>query len=130
MEQLGVVDEADECRRPCGGLSHVVYLEPPALIGRGLHPRRCVGEHIVQLARRDTHGVLSIDEFNKLKQTVEPYFFLRRDKDYRSVGHERKILHQLLALLIHGLAVLLDGIPLVDRNYAALAHLVSDARDL
>lgn len=72
MKQILAVDEADECRRAGRSLSHIEYLESSALICRRLDARRGIGEQVVETAGRDTHGVLIVNIFDELKQSVEP----------------------------------------------------------
>ena len=55
---------------------------------------------------------------------------LGADEHDGRIGHEAEILFQLFAHGIHGVAVLLDSIPLVDGNDAGLALLVGVTGDL
>ena len=68
-----------------------------------------------------------MDEF---KQAVKSLTGLRGDKDDRRVGHKGEVLFKLRLIFLHGFVVFFNGVPLVDRNDAALARFVRDAGNL
>jgi hypothetical protein len=61
-----------------------------------------------------------------LKQLVYALASLGADKDNRRVGHKGKVLFKLRLIFLHGFVVFFNGVPLVDRNDAALARFVRD----
>ena len=65
-----------------------------------------------------------------LKQFVDALTGLGADKDDGGIGHEAEVLLQLFAHGVHRVAVLLDGVPLVDGDNAGLALLMRVAGDL
>ena len=130
MEELLRVHKADKRGRLRRGLRHVVDLQPLAFVGRRLNARRRLREDVVQRAGRDAHRIARGHLPDQLEKAVEPLAGLCGDEDDRRIGHEGEILLELRAVFLHRLVVLFDGVPLIDRDDAALARLVRDAGDL
>ena len=111
-------------------LGHIVDLQPAALVGGGLHPGGGVGQHGVEHAGGDAHGRLIGDVVDQIKEPVHPLARQGGDEHDGGVGHIGQIPPHVLAHPVHGLVVLLDGVPLVDHDDAGLARLVGQARHL
>ena len=124
MEQTGIVAEADEVGGLNPHLGHIVDLQPPALVGGGLDPGGGVGQQGIEQPGGDAHSRLIVDVVDKLKQPVHPLARQGGDEHNGGVGHVGQVPHHVLAHLVHGLAVLLDGIPLVDHDDTRLARLM------
>ncbi len=130
MEKVFFVYKADECGWLGGRLGHVVDLQPAALVGGRLDSGGGHGQHVVELTGGNAHAVLVVHEGDELVEVVEPLTGLRGDEDDGRIGHEGEVVLQLLAVVLHGLAVFFVGVPLVDRNDAGLPRLVCEAGDL
>ena len=124
MEQILAVDKADECRRTCGRLGHIIDFQAAAFVCRRLDTQRRVGEHFIKLACGNAHRVLRIDKANQLKQAVEPLTGFGGNEDNRRITHKGKIIHQLFALFVHRVPVFFDRVPFIHRNNARFAELV------
>ena len=129
MEQILAVDKADECRRARGRLGHVIDFQAAAFVCRRLNTQRGISEHFIELACGNTHCILRIDKANQLKQAVEPLAGFGGNEDNRRIAHKRKIIHQLFALFVHGVAVFFDRVPLIHCNDARFTELVRNAGD-
>ena len=122
VEQLLVVAEDDEVGRLHAHLRHVVDLQALALIGRRLYACRCLCQNVVQGAGRNAHRVAGSNLVDEFKQAVKSLAGLRGDKDDRRVGHKGEVLFKLRLIFLHGFVVFFNGVPLIDRNDAALAR--------
>ena len=60
VEKVGTVTENNKRRRLCRSLGNVIEFKALALVGRGLHLRGGVGEHIVEHTGGNSAAVLLI----------------------------------------------------------------------
>ena len=121
MEQRFLVDERNKCWRAGGALGDIENLEALALIRGRLHTRGRARQHLVQCAGRDAGAVLHVHILDGFKQFVQPLTGFCADEQDGRIRHKAEILFQLLAHLVHGVAVFFNGIPLVYSNNAGLA---------
>ena len=81
MEQLCAVAEGNEGRRYNGGLSHIIYLQSSALIGRRLNPCNRICKHVVKHTRRNTQERLLVNVIDMLKELRKSLTGFSRDKE-------------------------------------------------
>ena len=111
-------------------LGHIVDLQAAPLVGGRLDAGLGVSQHAVQHAGGDAHGGLIVDVVDQLKQAADPLARQGRDEHDGRVGHEAQVAADILPHAIHGLVVLLYGVPLVHHDDAGLARLVSQTGHL
>ena len=124
MEELGLVAEADEVRGTGACLGHIENLQAAALVGGRLDTSGGIGQQRVQHTGGDTGGCLLVHVLDELEQARHTLTGHSRNKDNGGIGHVGQVLSDLCPHLIHGLVVLLDGVPLVDHDDAGLAGIV------
>ena len=129
MEQLGAVAEQNEGGGLHPGLGDIEHLEPPALVRGRLDPDRGVGQHAVEGACGDPHGVVGGHGVHGLENLVHPEPRQGRDKQHRGVGHIGQGLPDGLLVLVHGFGVLLHRVPLVDQDHRGLSGLMDQTGD-
>ena len=130
MEKTAVVAEEDKMRRLDADLRDIVDLQPATLVRGRLNARGCVFQNIIEHASCDAHAVLVGNSDNHVKQLINALASQRRDEHDRRIGHIAEVTANLCCLLVHGVRVLFDRIPLVDNNDAGLPCLVSQSCDL
>lgn len=111
-------------------LGHVVDLQASALIRGRLHAGLGVGQHAVEHTGGDAHGGLIVDIVDQLEQAAYPLARQSGDEQDGGVGHIAQVAADVLPHAVHGLAVLLDEIPLVHHDDAGLAGVVGQTRYL
>ena len=124
MEQLRVVAENHVVGRLHPHLSHIVDFQPPPLVRGGLDPRLGVGQHGVEHPGGNSGGRLVVHVLDELKEPVHPLARGGGDEEDGGVGHIGEIPPDLLPHPVHGFAVLLDEVPLIDHDDAGLTGLV------
>ena len=97
-----------------------------ALIRGGLDAGLSIGQHVVEHTRGNAHGGLIVDVVNKLEEAGDTLTRQGGDKDDGGVGHEAQIAADLVPHVIHGLIVLLDGVPLIHHDDGGFACLVGE----
>ena len=121
-----VVDEEDEGRRRDLGLRRVVDLQrlpvdAHAVGGGGL------ANDVVQLRRRDPPASLLLDLERQVEHLLNALAGQRRGEDDRRVRGELERLAQAFDVLVGGVGVLLDQVPLVDDHDQAPGGLLGVA---
>ena len=130
MEELLGVAEDNEGGGSYRGLSHIVDLKSLTLVRGRLNSVGRIVKQIVEHTGGDTLSRLGIHLVDELVDVGASLSGERGNVDDRSVRHIGKRSTNLLGILVNGVVVLLNGIPLVDNDDNRLACLVSDACDL
>ena len=130
MEQLRVVAENNEMRRLDADLRHIINLQAAALVRGRLDTRGRVLQNVVEHTGRNAHTVLVGDGVDRLKELVHALARQRRNEHDRRILHIAQVAPHILGHAVHGVCVLLDGVPLVDDDDTRLSGLVRKTRDL
>jgi len=117
VEELHVVTEDNEGGGSRRDLSHIVDLQPLALVGGGLISHHSLAENVVEHTRGDTGGGLVVDVFDMLVDVVDSLTCFSRNVDYGCVCHIRQRSLDLFIELVDGAVVLFDAVPFVYNYY-------------
>ena len=117
-------------RRLDADLRDIVDLQTAALVRGRLDARGCIFQNVVEHAGGDAHAVLVGDRDDHVEQLVHALAGERGDEHDGRVGHIAEIPADLGRLLVHGVRVLLDRVPLVDDDDAGLPCLMCQTCDL
>ena len=130
MHQFLVVHKNHKSWRfnPC--LGNIVKPEPFSLVGRGLLESYRLTHDLVQHTSGNPHGMIFVYHINQVIQTGKPLPCDCRDKcDFR-IGHVGENFPDPPGILVHGLIVFLNGIPLIYGNNDGFPTFMGNACDL
>ena len=101
MEKIRTVYKYHERGGLGGCLSHIVDLEPSALVGRGLNSCGGIGKHIIEHTCGYSHTVLRIYAVYKGVELVDSLSCFCGDENKGHVGHKAEFFLQVVGKLVH-----------------------------